>query len=545
MRYCKQCGSALTEKASFCNNCGEIVSPKKEKPDRRCKSCGKEIGEGLEWCPDCNPPADERKRFCGHCGEKIGEGDQECPICRVTSEQTAYCKSCGTIIASHETFCVLCMQQAPGPGQSVYSPPSTKKRKPRKWFIAVAITAVLMAGGGIYGYFYVQDASSPSHTVEPFIKAVQAQDAAKLSAILKEENPGLKESEVGEFINDLHSHPEVMENALRNMKQQETSLAAGNPFSQPFLFELKQSAEKKWMLIDQYSIDLLPVSFILETDRDARVWINEQEIPPSGTEVRKSADELPGSFNMKAIKDGDYGTFEVTEEMMIWETRKDPIPLYFQEEYVTVTSDAEGAEVFFDGKLYGKIEGADIKIGPVAEGEVITISGKYSYPWGDVFTDDIQAGGSESVDLTFPLNTAAIRTEVIDALVRYNTSYIESITYVDSSLLQNVKGKQLQEMQKTIKNLQQRKITYGGRLDNMIFDGSSFSIEERDGTYFASINVEERYTSSWNDPSDSAAATFIPKKYFFTYYCEYDLSVNEWYVVESKEHKSLIIQDPI
>ncbi|WP_421381559.1 TcaA 3rd/4th domain-containing protein [Bacillus salacetis] len=409
----------------------------------------------------------------------------------------------------------------------------------------MAVLAVLLTGGGVYGYYYVDDASSPSHTSGSFIEAVQNQDAAGAAAMLREERPGLNEGKVRELLTDLHSQPKVMEKALKNMKQQETALATGKPVSNPFLFELKKAPEKKWKLIDQYTIELLPVSFTLETDMDAQVFINGQEIPPSGTELRNSSDELPGEFKIKAIKKGDYGTFEVTEELMIWETSKEPIPLYFEEEYVTVTSNAKGAEVFLNGKLYGEIGDSDIKIGPVAEGETVTISGKYSYPWGYVLTEDIQVGSSESIDLTFPLNTTAIRAQVMEDVVSYNTSYIESITYVNSSLLKNVKGKQLQEMQKTIRNLQQRSITYGGRLDDMVFDGSSFSIEERNGTYIASINVEERYTSSWNDPSDSSAATFIPKKYYFTYYCEYDTSSNEWYVVDSKEHKSLNIKEPI
>lgn len=472
----------------------------------------------------------------------MAEGEKECQLCKELTLQTAFCKSCGTAIPARDTFCHLCKHNTVQIEPSI-SPPRRSTRR-NKWLIFIALVLILITGGGGYGYYYVKDASSPSHTTQPFIQSILDNDAATLSDLLKEANPSLNELKVSKLLSDLHSHPTVLDQALENMKQQELLINTSEN-TDPFLFQLKKMPEKKWLFIDQFSIDLLPVSFSLETDREADVYLNERELKQTGTTLREVQEELPGTFYVTAYKEGEYGKFEVIEEFTVWKTTSEPLPVYFEEEYVTVTSDSEGAEVFLNGELHGKIKGPDMKIGPVSSGEEITISGKYSYPWGDVFSEEFQVSGAETVELSFPPNYSFIRQEVMSDIVSYNTSYIEAITRVDASLLHNVKGNLLREMKKTITNLQKRNIHYGGRLNDMVFDGQSFTFEEKNGTYYASIKVEERYSSSWIDPADPSAADIIPKKYFFTYYCEYHPSENEWYVTDSKEHTSLVIKEPL
>ncbi|MEL3970931.1 hypothetical protein AAEO50_01455 [Rossellomorea oryzaecorticis] len=80
-------------------------------------------------------------------------------------------------------------------------------------------------------------------------------------------------------------------------------------------------------------------------------------------------------------------------------------------------------------------------------------------------------------------------------------------------------------------------------MKGMIFNKQSFYIKEENGKYTASINVEERYASSWNDPFNPDATIIIPKTYYYTYYCEYDESAGQWFVYGSKEHSRLMIKE--
>ncbi|PFA67301.1 hypothetical protein CN378_10660 [Bacillus sp. AFS015802] len=384
-------------------------------------------------------------------------------------------------------------------------------------------------------------ASSPSIATEPFIQALKDGDAAALSdeVINLQTGKYVSESSMKKLITDLQASPETLTNIIKNIKSQEVA-----PNTEPYLFKLTKSPQKKWLLIDQYTISLIPVSFTIQADKDAHIFLNEKKITGSGTDLQKVKDVPPGTYTVKAVKNGEYGKSETSETVTIWQTTTIPISILFKEDYVTVSSSFKGAEVFLNGKRYGEIGDTPLKIGPIASDEPVTISGTFTYPWGDVYSGDIAANASEEITLDFPLDTTAVLEELRDDIITYNTSYIESITYLNSSALRNVKGVLLQENIDTVKNLQKRSVTYGGRLENMIFDKKSFSLKEARGLYKATINVEERYASRWNDPQDPDAAITTPKQYFYTYYCEYNTENGNWDVVDSTEHKSLTIQEP-
>ena len=56
MAYCEQCGTAMSDNANFCSNCG---ARRAQVPAR--------IG-----CPRCGAPAEPGHSFCGQCGAPIG-----------------------------------------------------------------------------------------------------------------------------------------------------------------------------------------------------------------------------------------------------------------------------------------------------------------------------------------------------------------------------------------------------------------------------------------------------------------------------------------
>ncbi|MHA7139632.1 zinc ribbon domain-containing protein [Rossellomorea arthrocnemi] len=488
MKFCTQCGSSIAAGKSFCENCGEPAPLSTHDP----------LENGKE------------NRFCNECGAEIPPQEVECQRCASIPKNKSKTKRSSSIPT-------------------------------KRWPLLAAFLAILFLASGACLYYYVNNASSPSTTTEPFIQALKDGDAATLSDEIINLSTGkyVSESSMKKLITDLQASPGTLTKIIENMKNQEEDSNI-----EPFLFKLTKSPQKKWLFIDQYTISLIPVSFTIQTDKDAHIFLNEKKITDSGTDLLEIEDVTPGTYTVKAVKNSEFGKFETSETLTIWQTATSPIPILFKEDYVTVTSSFKGAEVFLNGKRYGKISDAPLKIGPIVSDEPVTISGKFTYPWGEVKSEEIEVNAPEEITLDFPLDTAAVMEDVRDDIITYNTSYIESITYLDSSVLRNVKGVLLQENIDTIKNLQKRNVTYGGRLENMIFDKKSFSLKDAQGLYKASINVEERYASRWNDPADPDAAIPTPKQYYYTYYCEYNTETEEWNVVDSTEHKSLTIQEP-
>ncbi|UTE77446.1 hypothetical protein M1J35_01100 [Rossellomorea sp. KS-H15a] len=405
------------------------------------------------------------------------------------------------------------------------------------------ILAVILLGAGTYGFMYVKDASSPVHTTKALTEAVKNKDAATLGSLIEGNDP---EKKLNLLLTDLHKDPATLAKLYKNVSDQAKRFAAKekNDPVPPFLFQLKKSPDKKWGLIDQYTFTLNPITLTLQTDPDAQLFVNNVEIPESGTDLRLVDDLLPGEITVKAVKASDSGNdFETSETFPLWETNSTPIPLQFQKQYVTVSSDRSEVDLYVNGEMYGTIDQTGMEIGPFAPGDTITISGVYHSPWGDVESEEFEVGASETVELLFPPPVETIRDEVINSVKNFNESYIESITDLDSSVLRNVEGAKLQETIGIINDLRQRNVTYGGYIEELIFDGESFTFDEEGAK--ASISVAEHYASSWNDPTDEEAAIFKDKTYYFTYYCEFDSDTDEWMVVDSKEHNELMISDPL
>ncbi|WP_419639168.1 TcaA 3rd/4th domain-containing protein [[Bacillus] enclensis] len=402
------------------------------------------------------------------------------------------------------------------------------------------------------GYFYIKDQSSPESTIDSFIKSMKDGDARTLSDEVHNAVTGMyvNESEMKKLLNDLQKSPETMEAIIKSLKEQEKEFSnnkSSNTKRKSIIFALFKSPEKKWNVIDQYSIQLNSIDLTIQAESGAEISINQKEIPLSESGLYEVKNLLPGTFILKATKKENHGTLESSKTLTLWETPEEPVTLFFKNEYITVSSNLTGAELYLNGKPHGTLteKQTEIRIGPIGEDNTATIiSGKYSYPWGDVWSEEITAKGDEKVELTFQVDKQAILDDLREDIIHYNQSYIEAITYTDSSLLKNTGGVLLQENKNIIENLKQRNVTYGGEMEDMIFDKESFVFDEENDVYKASINVEERYASSWNDPADPDAAIFKPKRYYYTYDCEYDNQSGKWIVIDSTEHDFLSITEP-
>lgn len=494
-------------------------------------------------------------RFCNNCGNEV-------------PGNTSFCKNCGSQIKPTQPSRE---QQVSNSNKSskLSTAPSVKPKKKFATYILVAVVLILTAGG-IGGYYFVKAESSPRTFVESISKALENKDVETLQTMIKVKNTSrvLSASEWERVVNDLHKDEKVLEKVLSNLEKQKKALEDPGTFKEaPFIFELKKMQEKKWGLISQYSLSILPVSFQVEIDKDAEVYVNKVLLNPTGENIRTIENYSPGSFLLKAIKKGEFDTFELEESYTIWESPESPITLGFQESYITVNTSQPGTDLYVNGKIYGKFVDEDWKIGPLNKDQTLTIQGKYTYPSGEVYTDKVVASGDETVSLNIPpepveeiekeepevitvfvdapFNENAVKVSVMDAVFGYNTSYIHAISNLDTSLLRNAKGAQLKEATDIVVDLKRRSVYYIGHLTEMKFDAESFSIENAGGTYKANVSVEETYMSGWKNTAATSSPALKQKKYYYTYTCEYDTSSGTWIVTGNKEHKGLTIKDPV
>jgi uncharacterized membrane protein YvbJ len=574
MKFCKKCGNLLKPNDIFCTMCGEKIA--KEKALYFCKDCGKKVNdlESHECMPNydhsvkqpeetykieikhsCNdittpesmePCTDLLTKFCKRCGKKNDGGESYCTECMnssIKSNPTAKCNICGESLDSNHN-CPNCSKAEKAAKKNGYV---QKSNSHKKWIVSLAILFAILIGCGTGSYFYIQKESKPTKTVDEFISALQTKDVDTLIEKVKNSNTQtpLNKTEMKQLLNQIHSSPIVLRKIKSNMKDQSANIMGEKDQNiQPYVFELIKLKEQKFIFIDQYEIVLNPISFKIKVDQDANVFVNENDLKQNSSEERSVLNSIPGIYHLIATKSSDFGNFNTEQTVNIWENPKESINLTFNEQYITIENNYSEVEIYLDGNKFLTTKNPTIKIGPLPPNKQVKIQGKRTYPWGDGLTTEYIAKANDHIKLEFPAINSDVENVIYTSIFDYNQSYITAITYLDSSGLINVKNPKKAEVEKFINDLMQRNENYCGRIDNMIFDKQSLKMNEENGEFIASVNVEENYYSGWKAFDSFDQPELIPKKYYYTYMLSYDSSAQQWIVYKNVKKKNLSINTP-
>ncbi|MBM7619618.1 putative membrane protein YvbJ [Bacillus tianshenii] len=505
----------------------------------------------MKFCRTCGAEIKPGKLFCNNCGTQLSttNGDEK-PVPTLTRQEASNERPKG----NHE---------------------KQSRKKPKKiWIGLISILFLLLLAGCGYGYLYVQKESSPVKTVEEFTTALKSQDASSLSKLVKLSGSyeSISISNWEKLLQDLHQDQEALDTVFLNIRDQEKAMQKSIPFKgTPFVFELEELEEKKWWVIKQFAVVLRPVSMEIQADELAEVTLNDKMLSPTGEATRTFDSLLPGAYVLKVTKEGAFGEFEKVEHVTIWQSPENPLSLIFNEHYVKILSSKKGADLFVNGKLYGKFTEESMEIGPLSDEQTITLQARYTYPSRDVLTEEVIAAGSDTIEFKIPdepetvaekedeetkeeeaeqdtspeSDTAALRPDVLNAIYDYNTSYIEAITSLDTSVLRSAKGSQLKEATDIVVDLRKRNVYYVGHLVDMTFDGTTFKVEQSGENFKASVSVVETYMSGWKDPKAQSNPALKQKKYYYMYYCEYDSTLGKWFVTGNKELKGLNVGEAV
>ncbi|MDZ5472039.1 hypothetical protein SM124_09800 [Bacillus sp. 31A1R] len=479
-----------------------------------CKNCGNDLGNNKSFCTNCGQKIETiqvKKLFCNHCGEDITEnGAHQCTT-----------KLSPTIFSQTE-------------------------RKEKRLLISLSIFIFILISGGTGFFFYVKAASNPTQLINQYITALKSEDIDTLASltIQQDTKKGIGLTAMQTLVEQLKEQPEILKNVEKNLIEQKDSLIKNNiKDTEPFIFKVTKKDKKKLLFVEQFEIVIVPVTLKLSIDSDAQLFINDREINRAEKSVRTMENLMPGIYTLKALKNNEFGHFEAKQTVPLWNSPTEEMELTFDQDYIIVENKYNEMTLYIDNEELTSSE-PEIKIGPIPAGKKVTIQAVVNFPWGEVYSKKHVASAKDRVNPSFDNVYTEIESGIYESILNYNKSYVDAITYLDSSYLVNVSENKLEETLEIIQDLENRDIYYVGELNSLVFDSSTFTLKENDSEYEVKVNVEENYHSGWVKRGSEEEPDFETKKYYYTYTLKYDTYANTWNVTNTKKLKKTKISKP-
>ncbi|MGX5608770.1 TcaA NTF2-like domain-containing protein [Bacillus cereus] len=183
-----------------------------------------------------------------------------------------------------------------------------------KWISGISAGLIIVGGIG-FGYFYVQKNYGIDSFVVKADTAIKNQDTSALkNMIIKDENnTPLSQKETQKLIEDIHDSDSIKEKVLRSLDAQ----SKGKKQDEVVLKVVK-SSEKKWLVVPQYKLSVVPVQFDFTVPADSVVTIDDKKIKTNKDGKVSVKDMIPGLHSVKATKDAE----EVELNVEAWNSKE-------------------------------------------------------------------------------------------------------------------------------------------------------------------------------------------------------------------------------
>ncbi|MDA1675489.1 TcaA NTF2-like domain-containing protein [Bacillus cereus group sp. TH152-1LC] len=252
----------------------------------------------MEFCKECGTKRKkESDRVCTNCGTPF-------PASTITEENKVHHEPLDIPIESKEE-------------KSHKRTERTKKKKTGssfKWISGISAGLIVVGGIG-FGYFYVQKNYGIDSFVVKADTAIKNQDTSALkNMIIKDENnTPLSQKETQKLIEDIHDSDSIKEKVLRSLDAQ----SKGKKQDEVVLKVVK-SSEKKWLVVPQYKLSVVPVQFDFTVPADSVVTIDDKKIKTNKDGKVSVKDMIPGLHSVKATKDAE----EVELNVEAWNSKE-------------------------------------------------------------------------------------------------------------------------------------------------------------------------------------------------------------------------------
>ncbi|MCU7667629.1 TcaA NTF2-like domain-containing protein [Bacillus thuringiensis] len=169
-----------------------------------------------------------------------------------------------------------------------------------KWVVGIGALLVVCGGVG-FGYFYIQNNYGVESVVAKANKAIKNQDTATLSTMITkdENNTPLSQKETQKLLEDISDSDSMKEKVLRSLDAQSKGKQDAT------VLKVVKSSEKKWLVVPQYKLSVVPVKFDFTVPTDSVVTIDDKKIKTSKDGKVSVKDMIPGWHSVKATKDSE------------------------------------------------------------------------------------------------------------------------------------------------------------------------------------------------------------------------------------------------
>ena len=351
------------------------------------------------------------KQFCHECGNPM-EADQ------------VFCAECGTPKAVSNTG-------SPKPAvQKTKKPWSFKKKLA---FMVVSVLAIVL----VAGHYTIQANTSPDSKISNFLTALKAGDSESVLKEISISEDIIKDEKV--YVTYLKSldygvvEANITEGAAGIKEDGITRVITDDNGHQ--IFKLKQ--EKYLSLYPVVTIEAIPVTVELATDLPN----GEYSIAGKAFDLAQGNQVmgafLPGIYPATVTAEGAYQSSAETEQE-ITGNEDLSIELQKQQLMVTLASDEPEALVFINGKTTKKNVKDLGEIGPVFEGDTVSLHAELK----DEKSDPIEAVGGDQVNLSVGEEAVAVVVEEKDETVYFDEENIDEFIWNFRSAYQSALNNQ-------------------------------------------------------------------------------------------------------
>lgn len=468
--------------------------------------------------------------YCKHCGAKVKEG-------------AVFCAQCGKGLQKKE---VKSKAQVEKLNQSVKS--ITNFLKKRKWVIG--LIAIIFSF--IVFYQIGLNMTSQQYLVTQFEKAINEEDAKALSSLLYSADPELEVNEetAESLLNFFIKNPDRFDEIIwtlssqANYDKKETDLSTAWQEFSSYLFPLKISnIGKTKFIFDEYKIEVTPQYMNIDYNlKDVKILVNDElvETVTNENSTIRLGPYLPGTYQVKAVYEGEYAKSELEEERELFSLAGDDyIYLDFNVDFLHIYSNVDDAKILINGSDTGlTVDEAD-SLEPVPLDGTLKLQLEKDYPWGKVRTNEIQIK-NRNVKLNIePLNDS-LKEMVMETINQYHINTFTAIKTKDVTKLQGMTEQERQSLVSFIEDLEQtnKMLVTDNQLSTM-YDLKSFRLSNKDGKYFVTVKtgyiLNGGYVSEESTEEQKQKALEHKLEDHFTYELLFDMQEEKWLINKSND----------
>ncbi len=478
--------------------------------------------------------------FCINCGNKLKENDKFCENCgtpvELTETETMENKPNNPEIIEPMQQTQFYTQQIPYNQQPpVYGYPPQVKKHTKKPLVAAIIASIIVIIG-VAGFLILNSIVSKDTVISNFSKAIEQKDVKELSKYLVSSDSRVKvdEASIKAFLDYIDQNPSYLNDIINSFKSGKSS----NYFVQnDSSADLKLKTDGKvFLFFNKYVFEMQPYFINVKTDyKDTEIYMDDKEVCKADSDnfSKQIGPYLPGLHKIKAVYKGEYSSLEEEKEIKLVSSvtsgRKANINLSLKGKTITITSVYRDAKVFVNGKDVGRtVEQVNEKgFGPVDSKTKISL--QKEFPWGTVKSEEVEVGNNSRIKIDINAVNDTLKNQMMDVVNKFNTQWEEACFIKDSSKVENATPAMLDDINRRIQALKDKRYMYQGTYVKGIYDLDSFSIVFSGQKYTAYLKNHE-FLKEVEYPEGQKAPNMQDKDYYWRYELVYDNVGNKWLV---------------